>query len=85
MQTPCPQVADCVCDENPFENLSSELPDMFRYVRQYWASATCRSLVYSFISQADADAKARQLAEICDSPTGQLFGNDPLTLTLECP
>lgn len=83
MNNPCPTNLDCVCDDNPFQNLSSEAPDQFRYVRQHWASRACRVIYESFISQADADMWAKRLAEICEY--GTEVGNDPITVTVDCP
>lgn len=84
MNLPCPQKISCECIDSPFENLSSELPDSTRYVKQVWKSPNCREICVSAISQEDADICALLLAEECVSG-GALVGNDPLTACVNCP
>lgn len=86
MNLPCPNSIACDCVENPFQNLSSELPDCFQFHSQWWASQYCHSIASSCISQADADAKAYQDAILCEGDqSGSAWAcNDPLTVCADC-
>lgn len=80
----CPTRLDCICDENPFQNLSIEAPDRRRFYKQFWASRGCRYLCISEISQEDADNCARFQALLCTTDNQPLVGNDPITITVTC-
>lgn len=90
MTIPCPTKIDCECSENPFGNLSSEDPDMLRYLGENygwpyyfpnlgsnWSRNTCLGTCNSTISQAEADMCAALAAAICQLDfSGVCEGND---------
>lgn len=91
MNTPCPKRTDCECIDSPFENLTSELPDVApRFVRQTWVPTNpdknitfgmqytaCRGLCISYVSQEEADECARNMAMECGVNTTDTVPGEP--------
>jgi Putative Ig domain len=85
MIAPCPTRITCPGTDDPYANLSSEAPDQLSFIRlrtvpyeprlrSFWKSSTCFGDAVSYISQADADEKAKFVADLCEPGGGGCGG-----------